>query len=190
MAGAGLIRATVHRPEPTVGFGRLDVRLPGYAAAVAAARAHGFEPVVREPGGHAAAYHRGSLVLEIRGSGGIEGVKQRFEETAGRLVVALRGLGVDGRVGEVPGAYCPGQWSVNLAGRVKLAGLAQRVARGEWMIGSAIICEDVEPVRAVLIDVYAALGLSFDPATVGVPGPPIEDVERAILAAYDVGARR
>ena len=32
---------------------------PGFAAAVAAAREHGFEPVLRAPGGHAVAYHDG-----------------------------------------------------------------------------------------------------------------------------------
>jgi len=170
----------VCRPEPTVGFGRLDVRLPGYPAAVEAARAHGFAPEVREPGGHAAAYHRGSLLVEVTGRGGIEGVRRRFEHVSAWIVGALRGLGVDARVGEVPGEYCAGRWSVNLGGRVKLAGLAQRVARGGWTVGAAIVCEDVEPVRAVLVDVYAALGLPFDPATVGVPGPPLEVVERAI----------
>lgn len=170
----------IYRPEPTVGFGRLDARRSGYEAAVAAARAHGFAPVAREPGGHAAAYHGGSLILEILGSGGIADVQRRFDDASGRIVAALRGLGVDARVGEVPGEHCPGRWSVNVGGRVKVAGLAQRVKPGASMVGAHIVCEDPEPIRAVLVDVYAALGLPFDPATVGVPGPPIDDVERAI----------
>ena len=37
----------VYVPEPTVAFGQRDARLPGFAAAAAAARAHGFEPAVR-----------------------------------------------------------------------------------------------------------------------------------------------
>lgn len=170
----------VHRPEPTVAFGRLDSLLPGYDDAVATARAHGFAPVLREPGGHAVAYHRGSLVIETTGAGGIDGVRERFEREAQRIAAALRGLGVDARVGAVPGEYCAGNHSVNLAGRVKLAGLAQRVRRGRYMLGASIVCEDPEPVRAVLADVYAALGLDLDPATVGVPGPPIGAVEAAL----------
>ena len=51
----------VYRPAPTVAFGRLDRLRPGFGAAVAAARRHGFEPVLRAPGGHAVAYHEGCL---------------------------------------------------------------------------------------------------------------------------------
>ena len=47
----------IYRPAPAVAFGKLDTLRPGYAAAVDAARAHGYEPVLRLPGGHAAAYN-------------------------------------------------------------------------------------------------------------------------------------
>lgn len=172
----------VYRPRPTVAFGRLDAQRPGYPRAVEAARAHGFAPVLREPGGHAAAYHRGSLVIERFGPGGIDGVRERFARAADGLVAALRSLGVDARVGPVPGECCPGEFSVSLAGRAKLAGLAQRVKGRAWMLGAELVVEDPEPVRAVLADVYAALGVDFDPATVAVPGPGIDTVERAIRA--------
>jgi octanoyl-[GcvH]:protein N-octanoyltransferase len=170
----------LYRPEPTVAFGRLDRLRPGYDDAVAAARAHGFAPELREPGGHAVAYHGGSLVIESSGTGGIGGVRERFEREAERIAAALRSLGVDARVGPVPGEYCAGAYSVNLGGRVKLAGLAQRVRRGRWTLGASIVCEDPEPVRAVLTDVYAALALDFDPMTVGVPGPSIDSVSAAL----------
>ena len=54
-------------------------------------------------------------------------------------------------------------------------------------------------VRAVLRDVYAALELEWDDATAGavdeeVPGVTLDDVERAVIAAYGDaragGARR
>lgn len=177
------------RPEATVAFGRLDALRPGYEAAVDAARAHGFAPVEREPGGHAVAYHRGSLVLELEGEGGIDGIHERFERTAATLVGALVDLGVDARLGPVPGEYCAGDHSVNLAGRAKLAGLAQRVRRGRWFLGASIVCEDPEPVRAVLVDIYSWLELRFDPATVAVPGPPLAEVEAALLSAFSEEAR-
>src|SRR4051794_30732675 len=52
------------RPGPTLAFGRLDRLAPGFADAAAAARAHGFTPVVRLGGGHAAAYDAGSVLVE------------------------------------------------------------------------------------------------------------------------------
>jgi lipoate-protein ligase A len=171
----------VHRPGPTVAFGRLDRLRPGYAEARRAAERHGFAVLEREPGGHAAAYHAGSLVIEWSGEGGIEGVTRRFETAANAIAGALRGLGVDARVGPVPDEWCPGSYSVNLAGRAKLAGLAQRVRGRRFELGASLVAEDPEPVRAVLVDVYAALGLPFDPATLVVPGPPLDAIEAALV---------
>src|SRR4051812_34849992 len=89
------------RPGPTVGFGRLDRIRPGYATAVVAARAHGFEPVLRAPGGHAAAYHHGSVVVELVAADDdpIGGLRDRFASTAQTLAGALRACGVEARVG-------------------------------------------------------------------------------------------
>jgi octanoyl-[GcvH]:protein N-octanoyltransferase len=170
----------IHRPEPTVAFGRLDRLSPGYAEALQAAQRHGFAVLEREPGGHAAAYHEHSLVLEITGEGGLEQVHQRFERAAATLAAALQSIGVDARLGPVPGEWCPGEYSVNLGGTAKLAGLAQRVRGRTYTLGASLIVENPEPVRAVLTDVYARLGLPFDPRTVAVPGPPIDVVENAL----------
>ena len=43
---------------------RRDARLPGFEAAAAAARAHGFAPLTRRAGGRAAAYHHGCVVVD------------------------------------------------------------------------------------------------------------------------------
>jgi lipoate-protein ligase A len=171
----------VHRPEPTVAFGRLDRLQPGYAEARRAAERHGFAVLEREPGGHAAAYHQGSLVIEWEGEGGIEGVTERFEAAAEGIAGALRSLGVDARIGPVPNEWCPGEYTVNLAGRAKLAGIAQRVRGRHYEVGASLVAEDPEPVRAVLVDVYAALGFHFDPATLTIPGPPLDAIETALL---------
>jgi octanoyl-[GcvH]:protein N-octanoyltransferase len=116
----------VYRPGATVAFGRLDRLRPGFGAAVDAARAHGFEPVLRQPGGHAAAYDAGALCLDLvrPEAEGMPALQTRFAEAAELLAGALRAVGVDARVGEVPGEYCPGAWTVNARGRVKLAGTA------------------------------------------------------------------
>jgi lipoate-protein ligase A len=181
----------LYRPPPTVAFGKLDTLSTGYAAAHAAARAHGYAPVLRLPGGHAAAYHRESLGIDLvyAVEDPVPGTHDRFRETAERLAGALASLGADARVGEVPGEYCPGAYSVNARGRVKLVGTAQRLVRGAALLGASIVVRDGAGVRAVLRDVYAALGLEWDDATAGaldeeVAGVTLDAVERAVLKAY------
>jgi len=182
-----------YRPGPTVAFGRLDALRPGFRAAVEAARAQGFEPVMRQPGGHAAAYDTGSVCLdhvrpEAHAIGA--GMQTRFEVAARLFADALRAVGVDARVGEVPGEYCPGAWTVSARGAIKLVGTAQRVVRGGSLLGAVVVVRGGARVRGVLEDVNAALGLEWDPATAGaaeddVPGLTADAVERAVLDAYD-----
>ena len=157
------------QPAPTVAFGRLDTRRPGYAAARVIAVRHGFEPVVRDVGGHAAAYDEGCLVVEIGGwqSDPREQTGARFEAFAELVTAALRQTGVDARVGEVPDEYCPGRFSVNARGSTKLAGLAQRVTTSGWVLSGIVTVRAPERVRAVVEDVYAALDLPLNPRTVG-----------------------
>jgi octanoyl-[GcvH]:protein N-octanoyltransferase len=186
----------IYRPPPTVAFGRLDALRPGFAEAAAAARAHGYAPVVRVLGGHAVAYDGSSLVVDHADAAdagdAVPGTQARFAAMGGRLADALRSLGVDARVGEVPLEFCPGPHGVNARGRVKLVGSAQRVVRGGWLLSASLVIRDAAPVRAVLVDVYAALGLEWDPATAGavadeVPGVSVAAVADAIVASY--GAR-
>jgi lipoate-protein ligase A len=79
----------------------------------------------------------------------------------------LRGLGVDARVGEVPGEYCPGAYSVNARGATKLAGIGQRMIRGGAHMGGVVVASGCREVARVLEPVYRALELEWDPATSG-----------------------
>jgi lipoate-protein ligase A len=193
----------LYRPEPTLAFGQRDVRLPGYADAAEAAASAGFAPVVRKAGGRAAAYHRGTLIVDHvePDAEAMVGHQDRFRILGELYASALRSLGIDAGVGEIPGEYCPGQYSVHgtprqgqgatPAGRVKLVGTAQRVIAGAWLFSSVFVVEDSAPIRSVLTGVYAALGLPFDPGTAGaaedlVPGITVEALERALVAAYAV----
>jgi octanoyl-[GcvH]:protein N-octanoyltransferase len=178
--------ARLYRPAPTMAFGRLDTLRPGFAAAGTAAREHGFEPVVRLAGGHAAAYHEHALIYEeiTHELDVTSGLHERFRDGAALLAEALAGLGVDARVGEVAGEYCPGRWSVNAGGARKLAGIGQRVISGGAHVGTVIVAEDAAAVREVLEPVYAALGLAWDPATVGAVERPWAAVRDAMLAEY------
>jgi lipoate-protein ligase A len=190
--------ARLYRPTPTVAFGRVDTFRPGFAESVEVARRHGFDPVVRAPGGRAAAYHERSLVLEIAiaDPDPRAGIAGRFAAMADLVVEALRRLGVPATTGELPGEYCPGPFSV-LAGGVKLGGTAQRVIAGGALTGIAVVVEDGARVRSVLEAVSGALDYAFDPATAGsvtdvVPGVTVADVERelerALAARYQVRA--
>ncbi|MDO5753859.1 lipoate--protein ligase family protein [Arthrobacter sp.] len=184
----------LYRPEPTVAFGQRDTRLPGFAAAEQVSRNNGFVPAVRRAGGRAAAYHRGTLIVDHiqPQDDAIVGAKARFGFFGDLFAQALQSLGLEAGVGEIPGEYCPGEYSVygrNAVASIKLVGTAQRVVSGAWLFSSVIVVENSAPIRQVLMDSYAALGLDWDPSTAGaaedlLPGLTVEDVESAILAAY------
>jgi lipoate-protein ligase A len=174
------------RTGQVVAFGKRDKLAPGYEAAVAAARGLGFGSLLRLGGGRAAVFHEGTLEVAhaVPDADAQRGIRERFEATANLVAKALAGLGVDARVGEVPGEYCPGRWSVNAGGTRKLAGVGQRVISGGAHVGTVIVAEDAESVRRVLDPVYAALELTWDPATVGSVVRSWESVRDAVLACY------
>ncbi|WP_026555036.1 lipoate--protein ligase family protein [Arthrobacter sp. 35W] len=184
----------IYRPEPTVAFGQRDAHLPGFPAAAEATRSLGFEPLVRKAGGRAAAYHQGCLVVDhIQPQpDAIVQAKGRFGFYGELLAEALRSVGVQAAVGEIPGEYCPGEFSVHGTGAnqsVKLVGTAQRVVSGAWLFSSVVVVQNSAPIRDVLTASYAALGLDWDPATAGaaedlVPGTTVDAVEQAILDVY------
>jgi octanoyl-[GcvH]:protein N-octanoyltransferase len=181
----------IARPGAMVAFAKQDANAPAFAEAARAARELGFEAVVRLAGGRAAVFHEGTVAIAHAVSDGDPrpGIHDRFRGSADIVAEALRRLGVDARVGEVPGEYCPGGYSVNAGGRVKLAGLGQRVIRGAAHVGGVVVAEGADRVREPLVPVYGHLGLSWDPATAGAssdeaPGAKLDDVESSLLTEY------
>jgi octanoyl-[GcvH]:protein N-octanoyltransferase len=179
------------RPGPMVAFGKLDVVGPGYREAVRAARAGGFEAIERLAGGRAAVFHHGTLAFShaIPDSDPRSGVRPRFDLIAGRVVRALRSLGVDGRVGEIPGEYCPGSHSVSAGGRTKLMGVGQRLISGGAHVGGVLVVQGADRVRDILVPVYDAMGLDWRPEVTGavadeVPGTTLGDVIEALREAF------
>lgn len=179
----------LHRPPRILAFSKQDAASPGFRGAVEAARDAGYEPVIRLAGGRAAVYHAGTLALSwaVPDSRPSARTEQRFRELADLLAHSIGELGVDARVGEVPGEYCPGAWSVNARGVAKIAGTGQRLIAGAAHRGAVIVVGDSAAVRDPLIGVYAALGLDWDPATAGsiedeVRGVTPQRVEETILA--------
>ena len=172
-------------PGPGLSFGRLDRLVPGFPAAVWAARAAGFAAVMRVGGGRAAAAHEGALVFGLAAPIA-EDTTRRFETMAGVLRRALAHVGIDAQRGELPGEYCPGAWSLHARG-AKLAGIAQRVRRNAAWTEGILLVTGADRVRDVLVPVHEALGLAWEPCTVGavedlVPGTSWHDVAAALRA--------
>jgi octanoyl-[GcvH]:protein N-octanoyltransferase len=180
----------IHRPGREVAFGRQDVASSGYAAAAEAARAAGFAAVERLAGGRAAVFHEGTIAI-ARAYSDPQPPKRtyaRFEEMADLIAKALGGLGVEARVGEVSGEYCPGAYSVNARGESKLAGIGQRMIRGGAHMGGVVVASGGDEITRVLIPVYEALELDWDPATSGSVADELArevdpgEVEEALIA--------
>lgn len=189
----------VYQPRPTVAFGRRDELNPGFSRARQSAHDAAFTPLVRRVGGRAAAYHGGCLVIDH-----VEpdpdpktGIQDRYRLFGDMIVAALEELEIPAEVGEIPGEYCAGEYSVHAPGTatdparpVKLAGTAQRVVAGAWYFSTVLVVEESEPLRSVLEEVYEALDVPWEPATAGCaadvrPGTTVAEVEEALMGVYD-----
>lgn len=179
----------IHRPGRLVAFGRQDTFSPGYAAAVRTARALGYPAVERLAGGRAALFFEDTLAFSWASpaQNPRSGVTERFRLLAEVLAQALADLGLDARIGELPGEYCPGRWSINLGGQVKVAGIGQRLVKGAAHLGGVLVADRGSEVRRILEPVYTELGLEWDPTTAGDvrsfrDSVTAEQIEEAIVA--------
>jgi lipoate-protein ligase A len=172
-------------PPRIVAFGKLDRHSPGYDEALAAAATHGYAAVERLAGGRAAVFHERTLAFSwtIPDPSPRIGIRARFEAAAGLMVRAMHRIGVDAAVGEVPGEYCPGEYSVHVGGRRKVMGIGQRLTRRAAHIGGVVVVDDASAVREVLIPVYEALELAWDPATAGAVTDAAPGITPAAMAA-------
>ena len=178
----------IYRPGATVAFGRRDRFRPGFPEASAVARRLGFTPLLRDAGGLAAPYDDQSVVIDrfsaehdITG-----GVRERFDAMAAAVADVLRGLGLDARVGAIPGEYCPGEHSVNLGGTLKVAGAAQRVVRGAALVSVVLVVGSGGRLREAVARVYEALDLPVDPSVTGA----LRDVALGLEVGEVVAALR
>jgi octanoyl-[GcvH]:protein N-octanoyltransferase len=189
----GLEPATLrlHRPGSIVAFGPKDRHSQGYERAIALAAEWGFGSVQRLAGGRAAVFDEQTIAFSwaIPDASPAERIEERFVELGAIMAAAFRDLGVDARVGEVPGEYCPGQHSVNARGERKLVGVGQRLVARAAHVGGVVVVGGSDRVRDVLVPVYEALGIAWDPATTGsledeIPGLEWEEALDAILARF------
>ena len=181
----------VFRPGPTLAFGRLDRARAGFAEAWRVALAHGRTPVVRWGGGHAAAYDSECVVVEIlrrHERQAVSGLEDRFLGMVDLIQQALATLGVNLELGELPGEYCPGLYSLHLPSGPKVAGVAQRVLTRASLMTAVVVVGGADALRATLADVYAALGLPLDLRTVGAVTDGHPDVTCGLVKQAIVGS--
>ncbi|AHF98531.1 biotin/lipoate A/B protein ligase [Halostagnicola larsenii XH-48] len=182
IAAAGTPAVRVWRPHRQVAFGRRDARLEGYDDARAVARDFGFSPVERSVGGRAVAYDgettlafaRAEPVADFR-----QGTDERYDRLTADLERAFEKLGVDIVRGEPADSFCPGTHSLSVPApnertgssevpdRRKIAGLAQRVQQDAALASGIVVVANRAELARVLEGVYGALGVPFDPDSVG-----------------------
>ena len=181
----------LYGPADLVAFGPQDTRSPGYRHAVRAARVGGFEAVQRLVGGRAAVYHEETIAFAwaVPNPTPNADIQARFQETAEIMVSSFHRLGIDARIGEVPGEYCPGKFSVNTRGEKKLMGVGQRLVTGAAHIGGVVVVGGSTRIRDILLPVYKALDLAWDAESVGslkdeLAGVSIEDAHQAVVDEF------
>lgn len=164
---AGILR--LRRPRPTAAFSPQDAAHPLYDGARELAREAGFAPIERGTGGRLSIFDEGAIGVTLLAPlhAPQETMMHRYERFAGAIATALRSLDVEARVGELPNEYCPGKFSINAAGRVKLVGIAQRMTSRGYQMGAVIAVEHSAAAREALTSVYQLMELPFDRGTYG-----------------------
>ena len=177
----------IHTTGRIVAFGRQDRVTPGYRNAVAAARRGGYLPIERLAGGRAAVFHEGTLAFSWATATNEPrtGVTDRFRSISDLMAATFRDLGADAEVGELPGEYCPGLYSVHIGGSRKVMGVGQRLVKGAAHVGGVIVVDGGLRIADILRPVYAALDIPWNPRTSGdladhLSGVTLADVTEAL----------
>ena len=184
----GILR--FRRPRPTAAFSPQDTTHPEYERIKKQAHANGFEPIERGTGGRLTMFdeHFLAVTIILAQAEPHQHTMERFEVFAGAIAGALVNFGIDARVGELLNEYCPGKFSINAEGRIKLVGIAQRMNRRCIQMGAIIAVERSEKACAAIAEAYRAMGLAFDSTTYGAisdlqPNVAYPDVRDTLLGS-------
>ncbi|WP_254762987.1 lipoyl protein ligase domain-containing protein [Natrinema marinum] len=197
----------VWAPHRQVAFGRRDARLEGYDRARAVADERGYPPIERDVGGRAVAYDGETTLAFARAEPIADfrtGTAERYERATADLERALRTLGLEPVRGEPDDSFCPGTHSLSVTDaadaerrdgrRRKLVGIAQRVRQDAALVAGVVLVANRDALAGVLEPVYDALGVPFEPRTVGTVadagGPADPDIVRTALEDTLVGDAR
>jgi len=171
-------------PGRIVAFGSQDRIRDGYRSAVRAVNDLGFGAIERLAGGRAAVFHERTVAFAwaTPQEDSKLGIESRFEELTSIILTALDRLGVSGTVGETPGEYCPGRFSVHAGGR-KVMGVGQRLVNAAAHIGGVLVVDKPDLINAPLVPAYEHLGYDWSPTATGsLSDTAPTDIERALEA--------
>jgi octanoyl-[GcvH]:protein N-octanoyltransferase len=176
------------RPRPTAAFSPQDTNHPDYAQIREQTRMRGFEPIERGTGGRLTLFDENALGITILSPHAAphQHMIKRYEILSAAIATTLHRLGIDARVGELPNEYCPGKYSVNAEGRIKLVGVAQRMNQRCLQMGAIISVTRSDEACAGIAEAYRDMGLNFDPKTYGAiadfkPTLTFMDVKEAFM---------
>jgi octanoyl-[GcvH]:protein N-octanoyltransferase len=157
------------RPRPTAAFSPQDTTHPDYELVKQRAKARGFAPIERGTGGRLTLFDENALGITIIAPHAAPHAHmiKRYEVLSGAIALGLQKLGIDARVGELANEYCPGKYSVNAEGRIKLVGVAQRMNQRCLQMGAIVAVNRSEEACAGIAEAYRGMGLNFDSQTYG-----------------------
>lgn len=172
----------VWTPHRQVVFGRRDARSDGYEEARRRARQHDYPPLEREVGGRAVAYTGSTVAFTLAEP--VEdhrtGIQARYDQTLDALERALASCDVVAERGEPEHSFCPGSHSLRTASG-KVVGVAQRVRQDIAVVAGIVVVADDEAIATVLDPVYDALGVEFDPESVGSVVPEDANIDPLVI---------
>lgn len=145
---APLLHMWRHRKALVLGL--RDRKLPRAAEAMAKFRAEGYSVMVRNSGGALVPLDEGVLnvTMIVPTLPGAIGVREDFAAMAAWVRQAIAELAdLPVAVGEVAGAYCPGDFDLSIGGR-KFCGIAQRRKLGAYAVQAFIVTEGSGAARA------------------------------------------
>lgn len=182
----------VWTPPSHVSFGRRDANSNNFQRVRTRVEDRGYPTAVRQSGGRAVVHTEGTLAVLLAlptDDGERITLQDRYDAALECFRSALKEGGVEAERGEPPNSFCPGSHSLQIGG-CKVLGLAQRVRRDVAMLTAILIVRDEGTVADVLEPIYEALGVPFDPTTVGsltsAGGSADRDrVGDAIVAAFE-----
>ncbi len=162
----GVPHVRVWNPLPQVAFGRRDLREEGYEVAVEAAESRGLAATERTAGGRAVVHTGSTAAFAVaEPAEAREGVRDRYCRISDAVEDVLAELDVDVDCHEPDSSFCPGDHSLSTSDG-KVVGVAQRVVDGAALVSGVVLVDDLQATVDALDEVYAALGLSFDPDAV------------------------
>jgi lipoate-protein ligase A len=159
-------------------FGKHDTSSRGFGQSVEIADEHGFEPTVRIAGGRAAVFHESTVRFgwTRQVDDPASTMHDGFRALSQIVVATLGDFGIHAEVGEIPGEYCPGQYSVHI-GNKKVMGVGQRLTRNAAHVGGVIVLSNSRVINEVLIPIYELLDIPLVPEATG-----------SVADAYEVDA--